>query len=169
MSKLTDINAKIAYLSRKVHGKGPKLKLKRPMYLKDQIRSGLKRSSTVSSQGCSQQMDAFLTCLDENNFLDANCATQFKALIDCDKSFQDLKKLRMTKFKEGEEVDGMVHPSIINQELKKYPNPINKDGINIQRNLLNTLPLLDRKPFPYKTKSQNSQKMNDNGLKVPNR
>ncbi|XP_039261047.2 uncharacterized protein LOC120337343 [Styela clava] len=165
MSKLPDINAKIAYLTRKVPGKRPKLKMKRPMYLKDSIKSGMKRSTELGTEGCSKEMDSFLVCLEENNFLDANCTAELTALMACDKQLQDMKRDRLEQLKKGEEVDGKVNTSVINKELRKYSNPINQDSLNIQRNLLNTLPILDRKPYPYKTKSS-SQAKNDNGLKV---
>ena len=162
MSRAPDITAKVAYLTNRANSGGkPVLKAKRPLYLKDRVR-GSKNLGEVN-KGCSKESDAFFQCLEENDYLDASCMKELSALMNCDKKIQDARQKQAKKFAQGEKVKGKLSASAVNALLKKYPNPVSKEGLIIQQNLLNTLPMNRIKPFPYKNKWNPSPEY-DNGL-----
>lgn len=165
MSRIPDVNAKIAYLTRKtgIFSK-PELRAKQPLCLKNRVRGS--RATVDIKQDCGIEANAFFQCLQDNDFLDSNCMKEFKKLADCDKKVQDFKIEQKQKYQDGESIKGNLHSSAINQLLQKYPNPTNKEAIITQRNLLNTLPMNRVKPFPYRNK-WNPRPKYGNGLTVP--
>lgn len=165
MSRIPDVNAKIAYLTRKsgIFSK-PELKAKRPFYLKDRVRGS--RTADDIKHDCGIEANAFFECLQDNDFLDSNCMKEFRKLAECDKRVQALKIEQKQKFKDGERIKGNLHPSAVNEMLQKYPNPTSKEALITQQNLLNTLPMNRIKPFPHRNK-WNPKPKYANGLTVP--